>query len=154
MMIRNFFFVSVAAISGNGCAAAQTGERNRNQAVDKEEFLNTQNRRFDLADKNNDGFLDQDEYVAFRLASFDRADRDGDGFFERGENRRLQDPERPGLSREKREQLAVDNFQRITGGGAISKDEFLVRSGDGFERADRNNDGKLTRGELRGLAPL
>ncbi|MEM9168264.1 MAG: hypothetical protein AAGC56_01320 [Pseudomonadota bacterium] len=148
------FFAALLAVSSADAAVAQSGERVRDRALGKEEFLNTQGRRFDRADADNSGALDQSEYVAFRLAEFDRADRNDDGSIDRGEIRGLQDPVRPGLSRAAVETQAPKTFQRVAQSGAISKQAFLDFSADAFDRVDRNSDGKLMRGELRGLEKL
>jgi Ca2+-binding EF-hand superfamily protein len=145
--------ISVAVLAAIAAqpANAQMQDRARAVPLTKEAFLERQATRFDAADTNGDGALNEQEYVAERLAEFDRADRNGDGVISRGELRGLQSATRPGASRDALAAQAAKSFQRFAAGGALTRADFLEQSAAAFDRADSNDDGQLTRGELRRL---
>lgn len=137
-----------------GVASAQSA-LNRNRALDRDEYLTAQSARFDKLDTDNDGVLTQSEYVAARLAEFDKADRNGDGVLTRGEARGFESASGArNLQRTTVEASAAKTFSKVAPGGAISKDDYLAARGAAFDKADRNDDGQLTRGETRGLTSL
>ncbi|MGF1543214.1 MAG: hypothetical protein ACFB00_01680 [Parvularculaceae bacterium] len=137
-------------------AARDAGEGARSRGLTKERFVAGAERRFDKADANGDGVWSLEEYSDLRLAEFDAGDRDGNGVISRGELRRLQsDDVSAGLSREDFESAFTTRFDKIAGGdGEATREEYIAASEAAFERADRNDDGRVVRGELRGLSPL
>lgn len=137
-----------------GAASAQS-VFNRNRALDRDEYLTAQSARFDKLDADSDGVLTEGEYVGARLAEFDKADRNGDGALTRGEARGFESAAGGrNLERASVEANAAKSFAKIASGGSISKEDFLAARGATFDKADRNGDGQLARGEARGLTSI
>lgn len=136
-------------------AASAQSVFNRNRALDRDEYLTAQSARFDKLDADDDGVLTESEYVAARLAEFDKADRNGDGALTRGEARGFESAAGGrNLQRASVEASAARTFTKIAPGGSISKEDYLAARGAAFDKADRNGDGQLTRGEARGLTSI
>lgn len=127
---------------------------NKNQALDRDEFLSVQSARFDKFDADHDGALTQSEYIAGRLAEFDKADRNGDGTLARGEARGLESSGELVLQRSGVEANAAKTFAKVAPGGEIAKEDYLNASGAAFDKADKDGDGLITRGEARGLTKI
>jgi Ca2+-binding EF-hand superfamily protein len=107
--------------------------------------------RFDQMDQDKDGRLSRAEFPG-PPAFFDRADADGDGMITRAEAARFAGVQRktalakqaPRLPKQGRAILDMDTDDD----GKISREEFQGRPAQ-FRRIDGDNDGYLTRDELR-----
>lgn len=131
------------------------GER----GVSKSEFESRGTQRFEALDADGDGTVTEDEYVSRRLEEFDEADRNGDGTLTRGELRGLQGTGEggrggDGLSRSEFETRARSAFDTMAEGGTVTEEAFIDLRMQAFEKADRDGDGVLRRGEVRNLEAM
>lgn len=100
---------------------------------------------FDRIDANGNGVISIDEYRYLQIARWPRIDRNADGhlsvddfpLFAAGRARRL---------------LAEVTDLDANGNGRISREEFVNGPAPLFRRADRNDDGILTRSEIEAAA--
>ena len=94
-------------------------------------------------DTNDDGKLTQAEIDGTRKANLTKFDADGNG--------ELSLVEYQALWADAMRRAMVRQFQAndADGNGSITVEEFTVRFGDVVENLDRNDDGELTRDELR-----
>ena len=97
----------------------------------------------DSFDANDDGKLTQAEIDGTRKANLTKFDTDGNG--------ELSLVEYQALWADAMRRAMVRQFQAndADGNGSITVEEFTVRFGDVVENLDRNDDGELTRDELR-----
>lgn len=100
-------------------------------------------RLFDSFDSNGDGKLTQVEVDQVRRDRFTQFDTDADGKLT------LQEYQALWLDAMRRDM--VDQFQRIDddGDAMVTAEEFAAPFGKVVRHMDRNNDGELTRDELR-----
>ena len=94
-------------------------------------------------DTNDDGKLTQAEIDGTRKANLTKFDTDGNG--------ELSLVEYQALWADAMRRAMVRQFQAndADGNGSVTVEEFTVRFGDVVENLDRNDDGELTRDELR-----
>ena len=94
-------------------------------------------------DTNDDGKLTQAEIDGTRKANLTKFDADGNG--------ELSLVEYQALWADAMRRAMVRQFQAndADGNGSITVEEFTVRFGDVVENLDRNDDGELSRDELR-----
>ncbi len=152
MLISLLFTAALAATPTLAAAQSERGDR----ALNKSTYLAGAEKRFDKADADDDGALTREEHASLRLAEFDEGDRDGNGVISRGEIRGLEDADiSTGLTRERFEKRTDNLYTKIADGAeTISKERYLDASEAFFDEADRNEDGLITRGELRGLTQM
>ncbi len=133
-------------------AEAQRGDR----ALNLSTYLAGAEKRFAKADADGDGAVTREEYANLRLAEFDQVDRNGDGVISRGELRGLKDADiSTGLTREQFETRIDNQYTKLVDDAeTVSIERYLEASEDLFAAADRNDDGLITRGELRGLSKV
>lgn len=117
---------TAAAIAGAMPASAQNGSRMIEE--------------MQKADRNNDGAVSRDELLAYRSSQFDRLDRNDDGVLTQADMPRI-------AKIRERMETATARFDS-DGDGRITRAEFTSAPTAGFDRADRNNDGVVTKSEL------
>lgn len=100
------------------------------------------------ADTNKDGALSKAELTASREAQYARVDTDKDGFVSEAERAAAAPPAAAGRSRGR--ELAGGAAARFdsNGDGKVSKAEFLGAPTPGFDFADTNKDGNLSKEEI------
>lgn len=96
---------------------------------------------FEQFDGNNDGVVTRDEVAAFRAERFRQRDIDGDGLLSRDELATAQAQRRQARLDRRIEMLDTD------GDGMISEAEMNTRGTPFFDRADADEDGRVTRDE-------
>jgi Ca2+-binding EF-hand superfamily protein len=134
-------------------------------------------RQLERMDTNDDDKVSEDEFVDFRLASvdeiFERRDRDDDGLISLEENERPGRPDRPNRPEPDREEVIAcvretiadfapdadmdleERFENVDsdGNGSLSLGEVSTaletRAHETFARIDADDDGFITREELR-----
>lgn len=97
--------------------------------------------RFFEADANNDGVVTRQEFDASRTAHFARLDADGNGQLTREEMR-----QHAGGQRGQRGGHQLSRADANSDGN-ITRDEFLARPTQMFDRLDANNDGVISEAE-------
>jgi Ca2+-binding EF-hand superfamily protein len=99
--------------------------------------------RLAAADTNKDGVITKDEAGAFAAERFKAMDSDGDGS--------LSKAERKAAWSERREERRGAHFKMLDadGNGSVTLAEFQARTEKMFGYMDRNDDGKVERGEGR-----
>ena len=104
------------------------------------------------ADANNDGVLTRQEFDAGHAAKFARMDANSDGSVSADEQRAAH----RAMSEQMREHHGEDraerrethwNQQDANSDGAVSREEFLSRPNQAFDRMDANRDGNLSADE-------
>ncbi len=157
----------LAFVPAPAFAQSNAGDR----ALNKSTFLSGAEQRFENADADGDGVWTREEYTAFRLDEFDAGDRNQDGVISRGELRGLKPSDqaaekregghlaaagfKSGLTRETFEKQIDRRFDDLAEGGeTVSQERYLAASEAAFDAADKNGDGLIRRGELRGLVAL
>ncbi|WP_162305829.1 EF-hand domain-containing protein [Oleisolibacter albus] len=93
-------------------------------------------------DTNKDGVVDEAEFKAARAEMFKRMDKDGDGKISKADFPAAMDQARTQRHAEMQNRM----FDQLDTNkdGFVTADEFAAGAGKGFERFDRNDDGKLT----------
>lgn len=101
----------------------------------------------DKADANHDGYVTRDEFKASRAARFNRLDRNDDGVVSLSEFSRLAKS-----NRSKAQMLkAVITHADRDGDGRVTHAEFVEGPAQLFDRADRDQDDRLSRQEVTAL---
>jgi Ca2+-binding EF-hand superfamily protein len=98
------------------------------------------------ADSNRDGMVTKQELVAFRTANFDQFDRNKDGV--------LSQSDVPNMARFAPGFKAGKQMAQFDANGdkKVTREEFVNRPMAGFDRADMNKDGVLTKAEATAAA--
>jgi len=150
-MIRTLI-CTTALLTALSAAHAQRGG-----GMTEEKLMERVGERFENMDENGDGNLSTAEYESAREAAFDQRDANGDGVIdasERGRGRgRMDDSAGDGRTKDEFLASANERFSELDAdsNGEVSLDEYEQAWSETFARADRNGDGVLRRGELRGL---
>ena len=100
-------------------------------------------KRLAKADTNEDGVITKEEAGAFGTERFKALDGDGDGYLSREERKAAWSKGREGRREAHFKMLDAD------GNGSVSLAEFQARTEKMFGYMDRNDDGKVERGEGR-----
>ncbi len=131
---------AVLAAGGCGFAQAQDGDRERDGRHGMFQ-----------SDSNSDGVLTRAEFDAGRDATFARLDGDNNGNLTR-EEMRAERGERGGRGQRGGRGHRGGGMHMLTsadanGDGSITRDEFLARPIEHFDRLDANNDGVISADE-------
>lgn len=128
-MFRIILLVTAVSLAASP-ALAQSGDPTRQVLAD-----------FDRIDTNSDGVISIAEYRDFQIVRWPRIDRNADGYLT------VDDFPRFAAARARRLLAEVTDLD-ANGDGRISREEFVNGPAPLFRRADRNDDGVLTRTEL------
>lgn len=144
-LVRYGLLAALAALAYPlGAAQAQTASRVRPYPGGERAL-----ERMRAADTNHDGAISRGEMRDMRKSNWGRMDRDGDGYFTRSDLPRFAQPRWDGeqLAQIRRE-LDADHD------GRLSYAEFVNGPMVGFDMADTDGNGLVTKAELDAMAAV
>jgi len=103
--------------------------------------------RMRAADANRDGVITRHEFLTYRASQFGQMDRNDDGYISQRDAPRI-----AGFSPGAGQMEALITQFDANGDGLVSRGEFVNGPTLAFDRADVNNDNRVTRAELDAAA--
>ena len=131
MNFRNTLIAVVISAALPGAALAATNDDSGDKRMKD---------RFDRLDQDGNGRVDRDEFAAGGKFRFGKMDMDGNGIITLAE---LEDHARRDRIAKRFERMDADN------NGQVTTEEFAEAGAKLFQRLDENEDGYLSKGELK-----